>query len=285
VAGALVERPLRVDAGDLRLKLGGAHVDEVLSLGHGLPQPRVHLGLFGESAIGQHRLVLDLLLFGQLLKRVGIVVLADQDVGELDAVLAEARGQLRAQVAGVDEPPVAVELLGPQLAEVLLDQRIGEADDHVVLVRAPEPEFRHHLERVGDAVHHRDVDRDRIAVHGGDVDRAHRAMVGTALGLVVRELDDLDVTRERADRLVAADLAAVTGSDQRFLQALVRPERDLAQADLAGSHVRDDAAAQEEQGRKDEQELEREGQKASAAKLERRHLHREPRLEPAGRHR
>ncbi len=46
---------------------------------------------------------------------------------------------------------------------------------------------------------HRHVDGDRISVDGRHIDRADRAVIAAALGRIARELDDLDVARERAD--------------------------------------------------------------------------------------
>ena len=90
---ALVEVLAGVDLGDLRVELRGPHVDQVLPLGDRLVEPRLHLGLLGQLAVGEHRLVLDLLLLGQRLEGLRIVVLADQHVRELEAVGGEALRQ------------------------------------------------------------------------------------------------------------------------------------------------------------------------------------------------
>jgi hypothetical protein len=77
-------------------------------------------------------------------------------------------------------------------------------------------------------------------------------VVRAALGLIVRELDDLEVAREGADGLVAADLPAIARMDQVLLQAFAGAERDLPQRDLVRRDVGDQASPQEEEGREDQ---------------------------------
>jgi hypothetical protein len=283
VTRTLVQLPLRVDAGDLRLELRRHDVDGVLSLRGHLLETRLDLCLLGECAVREHRLVLDLLLLGESLERVGIVVLPDQDVGELESVFPETAGELLFELARLEEPLIAIELLRLQFAEVLLDGRIGESDDDLVLVGIAETEARHDEEGIGDAEHHGHVDRHGIAVDGRHVDGPDGAVVGTALLFVVAELDDLDVAGKRPDRLVAEDLPPVARRDHRLLESSTGAEGDLPQTDLVGSHVRDQAAADEEERDREQKKLQRERGKTATAKRHRGKAEWQPGPEPGRR--
>ena len=103
---------------------------------------RVDLGLFRQRPVRQHRLILNFLLLGELLERVGIVVLPHQHVGELQTVLAELVSQLFLQIAHLGDALIAIELLGTQLAEVLLNGRVGKAHHHVIFIAASEAKIK-----------------------------------------------------------------------------------------------------------------------------------------------
>ena len=241
---AFVQVFLCIDLGDLRLKIGSLQIHEILSLGTDLIQPRLHLGLFREGTIREYRLILNLFLLRQLLKCRGVVVLTDHDVGKLQAVFGEAGGQLASQVVDLFQPPIAIELLRSEFAQMMFDARIGKADHDAVFVGLAESEPRNDEIWIRDAVENTDVDADRIAVDGRTVDGRQHAMPLFTLDGIVREFDDLEVSRKGEDAFVAEDLTAVAGSDELFLQAFVRTERNLAQSDFIGRDVRRGAAAE-----------------------------------------
>ena len=163
-------------------------------------------------------MILNLFLLRQLLKCRRVVVLTDHDVGKLQAVFGEADGQLASQVVDLFQPPIAIELLRSQLAQMMFDARIGEADHDAVFVCFAESEPRNDEIWIRDAIENADVDADRISVDGRTVDGRQHAMPLFTLDGIVREFDDLKIPRKREDVFVAEDLTAVARLGQTRVQ-------------------------------------------------------------------
>jgi hypothetical protein len=271
-----VEVFLGVDGRDLGVELRGLHVDQVLPFGDPLIEPRLDLRLLGEGAVGEHRLVLDLLLLRQGLKGLRVVVLPDEDVRQRQPVGLQPRGQGAAQCLYLAQTRLVVELLGQQIAQVLLHQRIREADHHRLLVRLAETELRGELVRIGDPVEDRHVHVHRIAVDRRHLDGRDLPVARSGFRGVVGELDHLDVPWKGVDLLVTADLPPVAGQDRFLPQAFGRTEGDLPDPDLAGRYVGHHAPAQEKQRHEQEEEQESDLAEPPAHLLQERRLDLEP---------
>ena len=90
------------------------------------------------------------------------------------------------------------------------------------------------------------IDGHGISIDCWDIHRRNAAVISLRLLAVVGELHRLDVALKSTDRLVAPYLSPVTGHDERLLQTLTGPERDLAKADLVRRDVCEHARPHEQ---------------------------------------